>query len=58
MLLLASGASEIAPSQAELDDAVLRVCDDLCAQLQADAEGVTKRITVTVTGAGIRGRRR
>ncbi|ORW04823.1 bifunctional glutamate N-acetyltransferase/amino-acid acetyltransferase ArgJ [Mycobacterium kyorinense] len=51
VLLLASGASEIAPSQAELDDAVLRVCDDLCAQLQADAEGVTKRITVTVTGA-------
>jgi glutamate N-acetyltransferase/amino-acid N-acetyltransferase len=51
VLLLASGASETAPSQADLDDAVLRVCDDLCAQLQADAEGVTKRITVTVTGA-------
>ena len=51
VLLLASGASEIAPSQTELDDAVLRVCDDLCAQLQADAEGVTKRIVVTVTGA-------
>ncbi|BBY08611.1 bifunctional glutamate N-acetyltransferase/amino-acid acetyltransferase ArgJ [Mycobacterium noviomagense] len=51
VLLLASGASEIAPSQAELDEAVLRVCDDLCAQLQANAEGVTKRITVTVTGA-------
>ncbi|ORV18338.1 bifunctional glutamate N-acetyltransferase/amino-acid acetyltransferase ArgJ [Mycobacterium celatum] len=51
VLLLASGASEIAPSQADLDDAVLQVCDDLCAQLQADAEGVTKRITVTVTGA-------
>jgi glutamate N-acetyltransferase/amino-acid N-acetyltransferase len=51
VLLLASGASEIRPSQADLDDAVLRVCDDLCAQLQADAEGVTKRVTVTVTGA-------
>ncbi|ORW30652.1 N-acetylglutamate synthase [Mycobacterium paraense] len=51
VLLLASGASEITPSQAELDEAVLRVCDDLCAQLQADAEGVTKRVTVTVTGA-------
>lgn len=51
VLLLASGASEIAPSQADLDDAVLRVCDDLCVQLQADAEGVTKRITVTVKGA-------
>jgi glutamate N-acetyltransferase / amino-acid N-acetyltransferase len=51
VLLLASGASEITPSQNDLDDAVLRVCDDLCAQLQADAEGVTKRVTVTVTGA-------
>jgi glutamate N-acetyltransferase/amino-acid N-acetyltransferase len=30
---------------------VLRVCDDLAAQLQADAEGVTKRVTITVTGA-------
>jgi glutamate N-acetyltransferase/amino-acid N-acetyltransferase len=55
VLLLASGASEIAPSQADLDEAVLRVCDDLCAQLQADAEGVTKRITVTVTGAATDG---
>jgi glutamate N-acetyltransferase / amino-acid N-acetyltransferase len=51
VLLLASGASGIAPPQADLDDAVLRVCDDLCAQLQGDAEGVTKRVTVTVTGA-------
>lgn len=51
VLLLASGASEIAPNQGDLDEAVLRVCDDLCAQLQADAEGVTKRVTVTVTGA-------
>lgn len=51
VLLLASGASEIRPSQAELDDAVHRVCDDLCAQLQADAEGVTKRIAITVSGA-------
>ena len=51
VLLLASGASGIAPPQTDLDDAVLRVCDDLCAQLQADAEGVTKRVTVTVTGA-------
>jgi glutamate N-acetyltransferase/amino-acid N-acetyltransferase len=51
VLLLSSGASEIAPSQDELDAAVLRVCDDLCAQLQADAEGLTKRVTVTVGGA-------
>lgn len=51
VLLLASGASEITPTQEELDEAVLRVCDDLCAQLQADAEGVTKRIAITVSGA-------
>ncbi|WP_445170311.1 bifunctional glutamate N-acetyltransferase/amino-acid acetyltransferase ArgJ [Mycolicibacterium sp. Dal123E01] len=51
VLLLASGASEITPSQEDLDAAVLRVCDELCAQLQADAEGVTKRIAITVTGA-------
>lgn len=52
VLLLASGASEITPSQDDLDAAVLAACDDLCAQLQADAEGVTKRVTITVTGAG------
>lgn len=51
VLLLASGASEIRPSQEDLDEAVMRVCDDLCAQLQADAEGVTKRVAITVTGA-------
>ena len=51
VLLLASGASEIAPSQDDLNEAVLRVCDDLCAQLQADAEGVTKRVVITVVGA-------
>jgi glutamate N-acetyltransferase / amino-acid N-acetyltransferase len=51
ILVLASGASAITPSQSDLDEAMLRVCDDLCAQLQADAEGVTKRVLVTVTGA-------
>lgn len=51
LLLLASGASEITPNQTDLDEAVLRVCEDLCAQLQADAEGVTKRVVVTVSGA-------
>ncbi len=51
VLLLSSGASEFAPSQDELNDAVYQVCNDLCAQLQADAEGVTKRINITVTGA-------
>lgn len=51
VLLLASGASGITPSQEQLDAAVLAVCDDLAGQMMADAEGVTKRVTVTVRGA-------
>jgi glutamate N-acetyltransferase/amino-acid N-acetyltransferase len=51
IILLASGASEVAPRQDDLDAALLAVCDDLCAQLQADAEGVTKRVAITVSGA-------
>lgn len=51
VLLLASGASATTPTQDELDAALLAVCDDLCIQLQADAEGVTKRVAITVTGA-------
>jgi glutamate N-acetyltransferase/amino-acid N-acetyltransferase len=31
--------------------ALTAVCRDLAAQMQADAEGVTKRVTVRVTGA-------
>ena len=46
-----SGASGVTPAQDELDAAVLAVCDDLAEQLMADAEGVTKRVQVTVTGA-------
>ncbi len=51
VLLLSSGASGVAPSQEDLDAAVLTVCDDLADQLMADAEGVTKRILVKVSGA-------
>ncbi len=51
VLLLSSGASGYEPSQAELDAAVLAVCDDLATQLMADAEGVTKRVHITVRGA-------
>ncbi|MFD4356374.1 bifunctional glutamate N-acetyltransferase/amino-acid acetyltransferase ArgJ [Nocardia sp. NPDC058519] len=51
VLLMANGASGVAPSQEDLDAAVFTVCDDLAAQLMADAEGVTKRVQVTVTGA-------
>lgn len=51
VLLLSSGASDVTPDPDEFAAAVLATCDDLAAQLQADAEGVTKRILVTVTGA-------
>jgi len=51
VLLLASGASETVPSQGELTAAVTAVCDDLAEQLMADAEGATKHVTITVTGA-------
>jgi len=51
VLLLASGASGVTPSAAELTAAVHAACTDLCLQLQADAEGVTKHVTIAVTGA-------
>ena len=50
VLLLASGASGITPTQQELDEAVREACADLARQMQTDAEGVTKRVAVTVTG--------
>ncbi|MFE3228834.1 bifunctional glutamate N-acetyltransferase/amino-acid acetyltransferase ArgJ [Nocardia sp. NPDC059228] len=51
VLLLANGASGVTPSQADLNAAVLAVCDDLAEQLMSDAEGVTKRVHITVQGA-------
>lgn len=51
VLLLANGASGVVPSQADLNAAVLAVCDDLAEQLMSDAEGVTKRVHITVKGA-------
>jgi glutamate N-acetyltransferase/amino-acid N-acetyltransferase len=51
VLLLASGASGIAPSAAELASTVTAACLDLARQLLADAEGSTKDITIEVTGA-------
>ena len=50
VLLLASGASGITPTQQELDEVVREACADLARQMQVDAEGVTKRVAVTVTG--------
>ncbi|MFJ8004788.1 bifunctional glutamate N-acetyltransferase/amino-acid acetyltransferase ArgJ [Streptomyces fagopyri] len=51
VLLLASGASEIAPDPAEFAEAVRAVCDDLGQQLIRDAEGASKDIKVEVVGA-------
>jgi glutamate N-acetyltransferase/amino-acid N-acetyltransferase len=51
VLLLASGASGCVPTDSALTDAVRAVCADLAEQLQSDAEGVTKRVAITVTGA-------
>ncbi|MFF4892461.1 bifunctional glutamate N-acetyltransferase/amino-acid acetyltransferase ArgJ [Micromonospora chersina] len=51
VLLLASGASGIEPSAAELTAAVTAACHDLAQQLVADAEGATKQIAIDVVGA-------
>ena len=51
VLVLASGASGVAADPAVFTAALTRVCRDLAEQMQADAEGVTKRITVRVAGA-------
>jgi glutamate N-acetyltransferase/amino-acid N-acetyltransferase len=51
VLLLASGASGLSPSQEELTEAVTQACHDLAQQLLADAEGHTKRIAVEVVNA-------
>jgi len=51
VLLLASGASGIEADAGAFTEVLTEVCDELAKGLQADAEGVTKRIAVTVTGA-------
>lgn len=51
VLLLCSGASGREVPAEEFTAALTALCHDLVAQLQADAEGVTKHVTVTVRGA-------
>lgn len=51
VLLLASGAAEVAPAHDEFAEAVRQVCDDLGQQLIRDAEGASKDIKVEVVGA-------
>ena len=51
VLLLASGASGVAPAPDALGEAVTAVCADLARQLIADAEGATKDIRIDVVNA-------
>ncbi|WP_329114592.1 bifunctional glutamate N-acetyltransferase/amino-acid acetyltransferase ArgJ [Streptomyces sp. NBC_01465] len=51
VLLLASGASEVAPDYQEFAEAVRTVCDDLARQLIGDAEGASKDIRIEVINA-------
>ena len=49
--LMASGASELTPTQADFTTALTEVCLSLATQLQQDAEGSSHDITITVLGA-------
>ncbi|MEU3739532.1 bifunctional glutamate N-acetyltransferase/amino-acid acetyltransferase ArgJ [Streptomyces sp. NPDC032198] len=51
VLLLASGASHVAPEYAAFAEAVRTVCDDLARQLIGDAEGASKDIRIEVVNA-------
>ena len=51
VLLIGSGASGVALSEAELEAALMDVCGSLADQLIADSEGSTKTVAITVTGA-------
>jgi glutamate N-acetyltransferase / amino-acid N-acetyltransferase len=51
VLILASGASGITPDAAEFTASLTAACADLATQMQADAEGASKTITIEVTGA-------
>jgi glutamate N-acetyltransferase/amino-acid N-acetyltransferase len=48
--LMASGRGGV-PDRQEFADAVHRVCEDLTLQMARDAEGMTKMVRLTVTGA-------
>ena len=51
VLLLASGASGVRPSHAELAAALTEVCASLARQLVGDAEGASKEIRIDVVNA-------
>jgi glutamate N-acetyltransferase/amino-acid N-acetyltransferase len=51
VLLLSSGASGVTVAADEFEAALTALSADLVKQLQADAEGVTKHVSITVQGA-------
>jgi glutamate N-acetyltransferase/amino-acid N-acetyltransferase len=51
VLLMASGASGVKPDKKEFTRTLTEVCADLARQLQRDAEGVSKFVTIEVVGA-------
>jgi glutamate N-acetyltransferase/amino-acid N-acetyltransferase len=51
VLLLASGAAGVRPDHGEFTRTLTEVCADLVRQLQLDAEGASKMITIEVIGA-------
>jgi glutamate N-acetyltransferase/amino-acid N-acetyltransferase len=51
VLLMASGAARVKPDHKDFTLALTEVCADLVRQLQLDAEGASKMITIEVVGA-------
>jgi len=51
VLLMASGAAGVCPGHREFAETLTEVCADLARQLQLDAEGAEKMITIEVVGA-------
>jgi glutamate N-acetyltransferase/amino-acid N-acetyltransferase len=51
VLLMGSGASGFAPSESELESALMEICGSLSQQLIADAEGSTKTVSIEIKNA-------
>lgn len=51
VIVMASGRSGIEPNPSQLAEALSEVCGDLAHQMAVDAEGASKVVTITVSGA-------
>jgi glutamate N-acetyltransferase/amino-acid N-acetyltransferase len=51
VLLMGSGASGFAPSESEIESALMDICGSLSQQLIADAEGSTKTVAIEIKNA-------